>query len=947
MHVTVKELLATYREKVGRSDLYGAVALSSVVLGASALLARRGTTPFRVCAGLALVGVLLAWVVAWRKQRTLHQERNALRYVLGKKGPLVERASRALELSLAAPTQPGVSAELAALHYHRTLASIDSTLVTNRALDFRRRLIALTSLCGLAITFVTVALPNQVSEGANVFFARAGLAPLAFDWLEYVSLEAKLPAYLGNRTSLVSWESAASLPEGTTLSVRGRPLYEGRQLVLWDGESQVPFVEDGDGQAVAHWVLDQPVELRVAARFGEVLVLDPGSVQVAAAPDRLPEVTLFAEQRDILLEQTSDVEIRFRVVDDHQVSQVDLVLRALGREERRTLDRPAPGNDRVDGGYVLRSDDPFLEKSFVPVIVRIEARDNRPNRSAEEWGKSEAIVLRPREVGAAQAQRLTALQELVDALVDELAKRAEPPDPDKKRALEAERAMAAALAAIHERSVELSSATFSGLAVPRGMVGFLRAQFEKLLQQVGARGASNEAKTRALERMILGLDAALATLSRRDAQEVSKALGDVADEMAFAARAAQANEVQQPEALERLDLASSVIDRGARNLRRLGVLGADLGSVALADLKRVTTARNTKDLLHAELAALHMAARLHRPNPSFGSKGGGSSAGVEGGDGGPQGDQAEAQDGPASDADEQFDRMARDLEELAQEHGQATERSSAALDAAEQGLEDDALRQEAKRRADALRQATALLPQPGEAPSTSRASAALAREHAAAMAHELEDLNFEQAVENGQRAKGAAEEALRRGDLDYITEAAAREALQEVSSQLEWATRQRSEWRARKEQAAREALQEVARLEEELGERARRLAAEGQQAEHGLPTDAVQKLREAQELMRHAANQLGNGEGQQGLNLQRHAQRLLEQAQTGQTKGPDNRRADTPHGGKAAGFGGQVPRDAEGSGAQDFRRRVLDGLARSGGGRLAPAVKRYAEGLLR
>ncbi len=373
-----------------------------------------------------------------------------------------------------------------------------------------------------------------------------------------------------------------------------------------------------------------------------------------------------------------------------------------------------------------------------------------------------------------------------------------------------------------------------------------------------------------------------------------------------------------------------MIQRGAQELRRLGVLGADLGSVAMADLGRVTTARQAGDFLHAELASLHMAARLHRPNPSFGAKGGGRSTGVEGGDGGSQGEGGESQDAPASDADEQFDRMARDLEELAQEHAQAVERSASALENAEQGLGDDALRQEALRRAALLRDVSNPLPQPGEAPSTSRASAALAREHGIAMAHELEALDFEQAVESGQRARGAAEEALRRGDLDFVTEGLAREALREVGTELDWAMKQRSEWRARKEQAAKEALQEVSRAEQELSERTRRLASEGQQSQHGLPTEAIDKLQEAQDLMRNAARQLGSGEGQGGLNLQRYAQRLLEEAQTGETKGPDPKDSESGRG-QASAFGGDVPRQAEGNGAQDFRRRVLEGLARNGG----------------
>lgn len=946
MNVTVKELLASYRAKVGSADKVAAVAATCVVVGVCALVARRGTTPFRWLAVVGLLAVLAAWIVGILRRRRLEREPVALGFVLSGAGPQKERVLRAFALTQTASEQPGVSVELALLHYQRTLQSIDAKVVEGRARGAKQNFVIVTLACTLASALAGLLLPHQVAEGVNVLLARQGVAPFAFEWLEYVSVDAKLPAYLGNRTASLSWQSAASLPEGSTLSVRGRPLHEGRKLVLWDGETEVPFVDDGEGHTVAHWILTEPVQLTVAARLGDTLIVDPGSIAVDSQADRLPRVTLGVDSRDILLEEQPEVEIRFRVDDDHQVSQVDLVLRALGREERRTLDRPAPGNRRVEGGYVLSADDPFLEKAFVPVVVRIEARDNKPDRGSDEWGKSESIILRPREVGSAQEERLRAIQSIRDALVDELASFTAKRGVEKPELTALRLATLEHLQALKEKSVTLLSGNYAGLGVPKGLVAFTRAQFEKAIRDYTTPGQA-ASQPRALERIILSMDAALTSLSKRDAEDVSKALGDVADEIAFAARAAQSGERAQPDAVERLDLAVSVLEKGARRLRSLGVLGSDLGSVAQADLKRVTTSRQAGDYMHAELAALHMAARLHRPKPSFGSKGGGGSAGVEGGDGGDRGENDTApEDGPASDANQQFDRMARDLEELAQEHGQAVERSSAALDAAEQGLQNDALSQEAQRRAAALRSAARMLPQPGEAPSTSRASAALGREHSSAMAHELEDLNFEQAVENGQRARGALEEALRRGDLDYMTEEAAREALSEVGKQLEWATQQRAQWRAQKEQAAKEALQEVARYEQELGERARRLAVDGQQADHGLPQEAIDKLSKAQELMRHAARQLGNGEGQQGLNLQRHAQRLLEEAQLGQTE-PPPKSGQTAQRGRSSGFGGEVPKDAEGTGARDFRRRVLEGLARSGGGRLAPAVKRYAEGLLR
>jgi hypothetical protein len=116
----------------------------------------------------------------------------------------------------------------------------------------------------------------------------------------------------------------------------------------------------------------------------------------------------------------------------------------------------------------------------------------------------------------------------------------------------------------------------------------------------------------------------------------------------------------------------------------------------------------------------------------------------------------------------------------------------------------------------------------------------------------------------------------------------------------------------------------------------------------------VDQLDRAASLMRDAAGALHEGNGQRGLRLQRKAQRLLEHSSTGQTtlepasegskRGNDQNRESNRRGMRTD---GRIPgRDAN-QRATEFRQRVLEGLSREKGGRLAPAIKRYAEGLLR
>jgi hypothetical protein len=141
-----------------------------------------------------------------------------------------------------------------------------------------------------------------------------------------------------------------------------------------------------------------------------------------------------------------------------------------------------------------------------------------------------------------------------------------------------------------------------------------------------------------------------------------------------------------------------------------------------------------------------------------------------------------------------------------------------------------------------------------------------------------------------------------------------------------------------------------------LAERAGNLSGRGNHGEIALPEDLAEALGKAEGLMRDAAKELGAGHGEQGLSLQRDAQRLLEQTNSGQSGSGDSDDKDQSPAqspkdsggskGKAMRTDADVPK-ADGTGhADDFRRRVLEGLSKEKSGRLSDAVKRYAEGLL-
>ncbi|HEY1533652.1 MAG TPA: DUF4175 domain-containing protein, partial [Polyangiaceae bacterium] len=456
---------------------------------------------------------------------------------------------------------------------------------------------------------------------------------------------------------------------------------------------------------------------------------------------------------------------------------------------------------------------------------------------------------------------------------------------------------------------------------------------------------------RRTEDVLLAVDAALRGLGNRDAEAVSKHLGDAAEEAADGAKQALESE-RRPAGLRRLDQALAVLDPGAEHLLVLGPIGRDVGSVAQGEIRRIKRAKDSGNLLATELAARHLAARLRRPSPSFSSAGGG---GVESGQG-----QQGNENGQPSDADKKFDELVGELERLAQEHQEELDRVDHNLSDSEKSVDLDDLKQEALQRAAALREKIAPLPQFSDDPNSARASGALGREHAESMAQSMARMALKDAVESGRHARSELADAAKRGNgspvFEALDNAALSEARAELDRDLAWA--EQSLARAQKSAAekAQAGLSESSARERGLAERAANLSGRGNHGEIALPQDLADALGKAEGLMRDAAKELGIGHGEQGLSLQRDAQRLLEQTNSGQSgsgesDGKDQSPKPTPKDsssskGKQMRTDADVPRADAANRADDFRRRVLDGLSKQKSGRLSDAVRRYAEGLL-
>ncbi len=940
--VSLRDRAAVWGQALAAPARFAWSAALLAILFGMAMIGRGGTPLSRGGAALGGFLVLAFGAIAWLQNRRGGKTPRELvrRIIVPTDAPLGARALRAASLLERQERETNETAkaarQLAEFHFERLIARAS---VNSVELAARRRARWYRWFGGaLAVGVVSVAVlgSRELAEGLDVLVAPGPVAPVRMLWVERLRMMAQPPAYLHAPPRRLLAGTTSLLPKGSSLTLRARPLYASRSLVVSDGFREVPFVSDGEGGLVAHYTVEDDAALVIAARFGNVLIAEPEALHVVSLPDGAPVVSLEGAPQTLRSSEIEQLVLRWKAVDDHGLEQVELVLRSGNREDRRLLASYDDGTSEQQGGHVLQPSDPFLRSLYLPAEIRIEARDNDPVNGSK-WGRSPAITLTPTAVGEPDALRYLALARARDGFVDALAL-GEPPAKDAPTYRDRERRFGERLGKASSGFESALEASYGGLRVPPGLRNFGLGRLRVVTEQRGA-----QAQASMLGELILALDAALSGLSTRDAQRVAKVLSEVAEEAMLGAQQARHAEAGG-DAVERLDRAIVSLDAGARQLQSLGALGNDLGSVALADLGRLRRARAGADFYHAELAARHMADRLRRPMPSFGSSssGGGVEAGQSGSSSEPSGDLSQAQ--------REFDELTRQINELAMEHAGAVERVDQALSDAQATPDPEALRAEAERRADTLRQAVADLPEPGHSPGTPEAAAALAGEHGRAMAHNLESLRLEQAAESGQKAIAAMQEASAKGPLGLWDENELQNIQRTLEEQLAWTESLLESQKQAARDKAREMLQQPALLEEELASAASRLAERGAQSATPLPSEVVERLRQADQLMRQAARDLREGEGEGGLQRQRQAQRLLETADPNHSDGGDASEPESGEqesSGRAAGFGGDVPDAEERNKAEEFRRRVLESLGDDTTRRLGPAIKRYAEGLLR
>jgi hypothetical protein len=493
--------------------------------------------------------------------------------------------------------------------------------------------------------------PFRVFEGTNVFLAWRGKAPLSTNWIELESVIVQPPTYLREPAELVEFGVSAATAKGGTLTIRGLPRFTGRMLIITDGEREVPFVSDGQGGLLARYSVEKSAELRIAARFGSVLVQQNPSLSLRVIVDEPPEVDLAQAPSRLDIARLTEVPLHYQVRDDHGIVFIELVLRSGAQKERRKLIQLGRETRRYEGTYLLKVDDSFIEHSADSVEVRIAARDGNGVDGPAETLSKELILDKP-TVGAVQLERITALRGLRSVLVDwyDAVRRRQTLDQSTNdyvtQVLSAKKRYFSLLGSGGPRATYVRS--------------FVRAQTDKLTYQRVQGRKGEELLTDAT----LAIDALLEVISKGDAEQVARQLGLIVEDIENGAKDYLSSE-RRALAEERVKNALERFRLGAETITQLGVLGADLGTIALAGATRMTRLVERQDYRNVERAASFLAERMRRPVPSFV---GATHPSVESGTSRVAAFDSEQRGIPSSEADTHFERIAYELRELAEEH---------------------------------------------------------------------------------------------------------------------------------------------------------------------------------------------------------------------------------------------------------------------------------------
>ena len=217
-----------------------------------------------------------------------------------------------------------------------------------------------------------------------------------------------------------------------------------------------------------------------------------------------------------------------------------------------------------------------------------------------------------------------------------------------------------------------------------------------------------------------------------------------------------------------------------------------------------------------------------------------------------------------------FDEAASDLERLSQDHAGEMNKMEQALAGATSEEEQNQMREEARRHAQAIRDAVRSLPAVGMGSDSWTSKGAAARELAEQTAQSLEQGRPEEASQSGRSAMGSLDDAkrlLQSGgafeDPSGQGEQRVDDARRKLESESRWMAEELKQLRRRAAERARDQLEHGGDEEGQLADRARELGQKGRD-KGSLPQQAIESIEDAERAARQAADALEAGRRRQG-----------------------------------------------------------------------------------
>lgn len=238
-----------------------------------------------------------------------------------------------------------------------------------------------------------------------------------------VEVHVQPPSYTRlQEQTLLSVTGGFMVPEGSTLTVKGRSFEPAERAWLWtDGSDEPKAIELRDGRFFeTEWVLTEEQRFRFGFQIGGKDYLDTTTYHARVFADSAPVVTLHEPAGDLEVTPGQVVELHYDVRDDYGLRDVHLVWHFKGREqdaERILLLDDSSGTFAEDTAPFDTA--PLYMQPGDEVIVYVEARDNVSFRTPN-IGQSPALSFFVQEEHRPEAELLVLKEQLFEALLTQL-----------------------------------------------------------------------------------------------------------------------------------------------------------------------------------------------------------------------------------------------------------------------------------------------------------------------------------------------------------------------------------------------------------------------------------------------------------------------------------------------------------------------------------------------